>query len=192
MQFLPSIYTNGQNDFNLSWRIVEWLIGNVTVKSAYDQIWIIKKIRKSGKQVKWSEISIFKEFKLLKLWIKMVLFLLFILIPSQVISIPNLINRENSKKFPINELKLMNLSDKEINKQQQHEISILNQQVNNKKHYYQIDNRFRRSSSDLLPLDDLELPAASNENILQSHDIITSSCDPNCLDDERFVGIAFF
>lgn len=116
----------------------------------------------------------------------MVLFLLFILIPSQVISIPNLINIENSKKFPINELKLNNLSDKEINKQQ-HEKITLNQQVNNKKHL-QIDNRFRRSSTDLLPLDELELPA-SNENILQSHDIITSSCDPNCLYDERFVGI---
>lgn len=120
----------------------------------------------------------------------MLLFLLFILIPSQVISIPNLINIENSKKFPINELKLNNLSDKEINKQQ-HEKSTLNQQVNNKKHNLQIDNRFRRSSTDLLPLDELELPA-SNENILQSHDIITSSCDPNCLYDERFVGIFFF
>lgn len=116
----------------------------------------------------------------------MVLFLLFILIPSQVISIPNLISKENSKKFPINELKLNNLSDKEINKQQ-HETSTLNQQVNNKKHNLQIDNRFRRSSTDLLPLDELELPA-SNGNILQSHDIITSSCDPNCLYDERFVG----
>lgn len=120
----------------------------------------------------------------------MVLFLLFILIPSQVISIPNLINKENSKKFPINELKLNNLSDKEINKQQ-HEKSTLNQQVNNKKHYYQIDNRFRRSSTDLLPMDELELPA-SNGNILQSNDIITSSCDPNCLYDERFVGMIFF
>lgn len=117
----------------------------------------------------------------------MILFLLFILIPSQVISIPNLINKENSEQFPINELKLNNLSDKEINKQQQ-EISTLNQQVNKKKHYFQIDNRFRRSSSDLLPLDELEQPA-SNGNILQSHDIITSSCDPNCLYDERFVGI---
>lgn len=119
----------------------------------------------------------------------MVLFLLFILIPSQVISIPNLINKENSKKFPINELKLNNLSDKEINKPQ-HERRTLNQQVNNKKHNFQIDNRFRRSSSDLLPLDELELPA-SNGNILQSHDIITSGCDPNCLYDERFVGLFF-
>lgn len=157
------------------------------MKSAYDQTWIIKKEKVENKlnEVKFlfSKNFVFDKKK------KMVLFLLFILIPSQVISIPNLINKENSKKFPINELKLNNLSDKEINKPQ-HERRTLNQQLYNKKHNFLLDNRFRRSSSDLLPLDELELPA-SNGNILQSHDIITSGCDPNCLYDERLVGIFF-